>query len=97
MHLCNNYYNYVSHIYIYFEKLVGVRIFFNNIFSSKDFSLSKWISDKKADLQGASLEQWAIDLLKSELKISNFLLNPACSRASLSVGAGNWNLACKIF
>lgn len=67
--------------------------FAGGMFAIQDFSLSKWISDKKADLQGASLEQWAIDLLKSELKISNFLLNPACSRASFSVGEGNWNLA----
>lgn len=63
---------------------------------SLDFSLSKWISDKKAEIQGTSLEQWAIDLLKSELKISNFLRNPTCNRATLGAGDGNWNVTGEI-
>lgn len=41
----------------------------------------------------AVLEQWAIDLLKSELKLSNYVLVPMCQRTQYNAGDGNWNLA----
>lgn len=40
----------------------------------------------------AVLEQWAIDLLKSELKLSNYMLDPMCQRTQYNAGDGNWNL-----
>lgn len=53
------------------------------------FSLSKWMTDK---IEGPVLHQWAIDLLKSELKLSIYLNDPMCKRTDLSPGAGNWNV-----
>jgi hypothetical protein len=53
------------------------------------FSLSKWMRDK---IEGPVLHQWAIDLLKSELKLSTYLNDPMCKRTNLLPGAGNWNV-----
>lgn len=37
------------------------------------------------------LENWAVDVLKSELKLSNYMLNPMCQRTQFNAGDGNWN------
>lgn len=40
----------------------------------------------------AVLENWAVDLLKSELKLSNYMLDPMCNRKQYNAGDENWNL-----
>ena len=40
-----------------------------------------------------TLEQWAVDLLKSELKLSNYMLSPMCQRTQYTAGRGNWDLS----
>lgn len=55
----------------------------------KGFSLSNWMKDK---IDGPVLQQWAIDLLKSELKLSSYLNDPMCEREDLSSGIQNWNV-----
>ena len=40
-----------------------------------------------------TLEQWAVDLLKSELKLSNYMLSPMCQRTQYTAGSGNWDLS----
>ena len=42
-----------------------------------------------------TLEQWAVDLLKSELKLSNYMLSPMCQRTQYAAGSGNWDLSGK--
>lgn len=58
-----------------------------------DFSLSKWMNDIGDFGDKAVLDQWAVDLLKSELKLSNYMLDPMCQRTQYNAGNGNWNLA----
>lgn len=55
----------------------------------KGFSLSKWMQD---NIDGPILQQWAIDLLKSKLKLSSYLNDPMCEREGLSPGIQNWNV-----
>lgn len=46
----------------------------------------------KDKIDGPVLQQWAIDLLKSELKLSSYLNDPMCEREDLSSGIQNWNV-----
>lgn len=46
----------------------------------------------KDKIDGPVLQQWAIDLLKSELKLSSYLNDPMCEREDLSAGIQNWNV-----
>lgn len=46
----------------------------------------------KDKIDGPVLQQWAIDLLKSELKLSSYLNDPMCEREDLSSGIHNWNV-----
>lgn len=61
------------------------------IFLLSDFSLSRWMTDVGKIGDKATLEQWAIELLKSELKLSNYMLEPMCKRSQYLTGNGNWN------
>ena len=62
---------------------------------SSDFSLSKWMADIGDLADKTTLEQWAVDLLKSELKLSNYMLSPMCQRTQYTAGRGNWDLSGK--
>jgi hypothetical protein len=40
-----------------------------------------------------TLEEWTVELLKSELKLSNYMLEPMCTRSHYLMGRGNWDLS----
>jgi hypothetical protein len=40
-----------------------------------------------------TLEQWAVDLLKSKLKLTNYMLESMCKRSQYLIGRGNWDLS----
>lgn len=60
--------------------------------SFPDFSLSKWMTEIGNFGNKTVLENWAVDLLKSELKLSNYMLDPMCNRKQYNAGDENWNL-----
>ncbi|XP_062579219.1 uncharacterized protein LOC134241150, partial [Saccostrea cucullata] len=62
-------------------------------FAIPDFSLIKWMKDIGNFGNNMTLEQWAVDLLKSKLKLSNYMLDPMCKRSQYLAGSANWNLS----
>lgn len=55
-----------------------------------EFSLTQWLNDSQISA-GPVLEEWVVEHLNMDLKLSALLMNPACDKTSYLVDQNNWN------